>query len=290
MPYALAPDDCEIYYEVHGSQGTPLVLLAGQANTHHWWDAVRPDFEGVHQAVVIDWRGTGRSARPDDDSYSTRAFAADVLAVLDHLGIQRADVYGTSMGGRVAQWLAADHPDRVEALVLGCTSPGGAHSVERSPVVRRALSQPDAAKARRALLELMYTPAYLAAHVGPYHTLGDPTMPNHARRHHLRASAQHDAWEVLPRIIAPTLIVHGSDDRFNPTANASLLAGRIPHARIHLISRARHAYFEEFRSSASPLVLDFLDQAHHRQSSRHQVVSPNDQSHSTMRAGTDPAR
>lgn len=259
MPTALTRDDAEIYYEVHGSSGDPLILLAGQANTHHWWDAVRPDFEGVRRIVVLDWRGTGNSAKPDDDSYSTRGFAADVLAVLDHLGIDRADVYGTSMGGRVAQWLAADHPGRVRALVLGCTSPGGEHGIERGAEVRRALSQPDADAARRTLLELMYTPTYLATHPGPFHTVGDPTMPNHARRRHLRASAQHDAWDALPRIIAPTLVVHGSDDRFNPTANAALLAHRIPDARMRLIPQARHAYFEEFRSLASPLVLDFLD-------------------------------
>jgi 3-oxoadipate enol-lactonase len=63
------------------------------------------------------------------------------------------------MGGRVAQWLAADHPDRVRRLVLGCTSPGGRHAVERDTQVRRALAQQDAAAARQSLLELMYTPA-----------------------------------------------------------------------------------------------------------------------------------
>ncbi|WP_040809710.1 alpha/beta fold hydrolase [Nocardia concava] len=268
MPYATSLDAVEIYYEVRGSRGIPLILLAGQSNTHHWWDAACPDFEGARRVVVLDWRGTGRSAAPDDDSYSTRGFATDVLAVMDHLGIDRADVYGTSMGGRVAQWLAVDHPGRVRALVLGCTSPGGAHSVERSAEVRRALSQPDADAAQRALAELMYTPAYLARHPGPHHTLGDPAMSDHARRQHLRASARHDAWDVLPSIIAPTLVVHGSDDRFNPTANAELLAGRIPGARMHLIPQARHAYFEEFRSTASPLVLEFLDQARLGQFSR----------------------
>ena len=83
-------------------------------------------------------------------------------------------------------------------------------------------------------------------------------MPPHARRHHLTASATHDAWAVLPDITAPTLVVHGTDDVFNPAANAPLLANRIPGARLHLISGARHAYFEEFRAEASPLVIEFL--------------------------------
>jgi pimeloyl-ACP methyl ester carboxylesterase len=84
-------------------------------------------------------------------------------------------------------------------------------------------------------------------------------MPAYARGRHLTASRRHDAWAVLPDIAAPTLVVHGAADVFNPAANAPLLAERIPDARMHLIPDARHAYFEEFREVASPLVLDFLD-------------------------------
>ncbi|MEU5957455.1 alpha/beta fold hydrolase [Streptomyces sp. NPDC047525] len=259
MPLAEAADGTALHYEVHGS-GRPLVLLGGQSNSRRWWDPVRDDFAAAYRTVVVDWRGTGESGHPETDSYSTPGFARDVVAVLDHAGIDRAHVYGTSMGGRVAQWIAADHPERVDRLVLGCTSPGAPHGIERGPEVRAALSQPDAAAAHRALKELMYTPGWIArqgAHP-VFHTLGDPDMPAHARRRHLRASARHDAWDALVRITAPTLVVHGTDDVFNPTANAPLLAERIPGARMRLISGARHAYFEEFAEVATPLVLDFL--------------------------------
>ncbi|WP_280441585.1 alpha/beta fold hydrolase [Nocardia brasiliensis] len=257
MPHAKAADGVRLAYQTAGA-GTPLVLLAGQANNHHWWDGIRTDFETRYRTITLDWRGTGDSDKPDEP-YSTAGFAADVVAVLDDLGIERAAVYGTSMGGRVGQWLAARHPDRVRALVLGCTSPGGRHSVERGPEIRQSLIQPDATAARRALLELMYTPEWLARTPGPFTTLGDPEMPAYAKRRHLVASNKHNAWEVLPEIGAPTLVVHGTEDRFNPVANAPLLAERIPHARMRLIPGARHAYFDEFRAVASPLVLDFLD-------------------------------
>ncbi|MFF5991850.1 alpha/beta fold hydrolase [Prauserella flavalba] len=258
MPYARTTDDTALYYEVHGEGEHTLLLLAGQSNSHHWWDCARPDFDAVFRTIVLDYRGIGRSDKPDTNSYSTRGFAADVLAVLDHLGAGRVHVYGTSMGGRVAQWLAADHPERVGRLVLGCTSPGAPHGVERDDEVRRALAQPDAKAARRALLELMYTPDWLATHPGPYNTIGERGTPGHVLRRHRKASADHDSWAALPAITAPTLVVHGTDDRFNPTANAPLLAERIPDARMELIEGARHAYFEEFRAVASPLVLDFL--------------------------------
>lgn len=268
--HATAPDGCRIAYQLadqtparaqSGGRAVPLLLLAGQANNHHWWDPVRGDFHPAHHTLTLDYRGTGESDKPDEP-YSTRGFADDTIAVLDHLHLDQVDVYGTSMGGRVAQWLAAQHPDRVRTLVLGCTTPGGAHAVERDRSIRKALADPDQAAARRTLLELMYTPAWLAANPGPYTTLGDPGMPGYARGRHLTASGKHDAWDVLPLIKAPTLVVHGTDDAFNPAANAPLLADRIPQARLHLIPGARHAYFEEFRSVAGPLVLDFLHATH----------------------------
>ncbi|MFI9504401.1 alpha/beta fold hydrolase [Nocardia sp. NPDC052566] len=256
MPHAKAADGVRIACQVEG-EGAPLVLLAGQSNNHHWWDGIREGFT-ARRTITIDWRGTGDSDKPDEP-YSTPGFADDVIAVLDELGIDRFELYGTSMGGRVAQWVAARHPERVRTLVLGCTSPGGRQAIERDVEVRRSLAQPDPAANRRALLDLMYTPGWLASTSGPYNTLGDPDMPPYALRRHRNASQRHDAWDALPGIAAPTLVVHGADDIFNPAVNAPLIADRIPGARLHMIPGARHAYFDEFRGIATPLVLDFLN-------------------------------
>lgn len=254
--FARAGDGTALAYQ-HRGTGYPLVLLAGQANNHHWWDGIREDFHSTHGTITMDYRGTGSSGKPET-GYSTQQFAKDVIAVLDDLGIERADVYGTSMGGRVAQWVAARHPERVRRLVLGCTTPGGPHAVERDTSVRRALVQPDLRAAREALIDLMYSPAWRTEHPGPYNTLGDPGAPPHARRGHLLASNQHDAWDALPAISAPTLILHGDQDRMAPPDNLPLLAARIPDTRTHLFRGARHAYFEERRSEASALVSTFL--------------------------------
>jgi pimeloyl-ACP methyl ester carboxylesterase len=162
------------------------------------------------------------------------------------------------MGGRVAQWLAIRHPQRVRSLVLGCTSPGKSHGFERNQETRRALAQANQAERDEVLLDLMYTPTWLTRNHSPYYVLGDPAMPTYARGRHLVASNNHDAWQDLPSIKARTLILHGSDDIFSPAANAELLAGRIPDARAHVIQGARHAYFHEFQAIANPLVLDFL--------------------------------
>jgi pimeloyl-ACP methyl ester carboxylesterase len=254
---ATAPDGTRIRYVDDAGTGRPLLLLAGQANNHHWWDPVLPYLRPWHRTITMDYRGTGLSDRPVD-GYSTKGFADDAVAVLDELGLSQVDVYGTSMGGRVAQWIAINHPTRVRRLVLGCTSPGGPHAVERDRGIRLALADPDPAAVRATLLSLMYSPEWLQTHDGPYSVLGDGHMPVHARVGHLRASNRHDAWDQIPNISAPTLILHGTDDRLTPAINADLLAQRIPDVRTHLISHARHAYFDECAPSASPMVVDFL--------------------------------
>ena len=119
--------------------------------------------------------------------------------MLAALGVERALVYGTSMGGRVAQELAINHPHLVERLVLCCTSPGGALARERSHEVRKALADPDAARRHRSMVDLFYTPEWVAAQGGydhaPRHLLGDRTMtPSDANRH-LRMSGEHDAFD-----------------------------------------------------------------------------------------------
>ncbi|MFB7401012.1 alpha/beta fold hydrolase [Streptomyces rubiginosohelvolus] len=82
--------------------------------------------------------------------YDTELFALDVVAVLDYLGVHRADVYvyGTPTGGRLARQLAARQPHLVRALVLGCASPGGPHGIARDSVVSRSLVQARTSAAR----------------------------------------------------------------------------------------------------------------------------------------------
>ena len=141
--YARTPDGATLAVQVTGpASGPPLLLLPGQANSHRWWDGLRDALSVVHRTITFDYRGTGDTEAPTE-GWSTASFAADAVTVLEHLGIATADVYGTSMGGRVAQMIAIDHPEAVGHLVLGCSSPGGPHAVERSNEVRRRLADPE---------------------------------------------------------------------------------------------------------------------------------------------------
>ncbi len=235
----------------------------GQGSDHHGWDLVRDDFTARYRVIVFDHRGTGQSDKPTEPPYSTKGFAADAIALLDHLQIPRAHCYGISMGGRVCQWLAIDYPERVGAVVLGCTTPGNAHGIARPPEVnaRMANRPSDPEEAMRFLAEQMVTPGWLANHPEYVELLRKRALnpiPGFAQRLHFAASEAHDSWDRLPEIAAPVLVIHGTDDNINPTANAPLLADRIPGAELRLIEGGRHGYFIEFREEASPAVLDFL--------------------------------
>lgn len=252
---ATAADGTRLYYDVRGD-GEPLLLISGQANDHHQWELIRPGLAEHFRTIVFDHRGTGVSDKPKS-GYSTSGFAADAVAVLDAAGVDRAHVYGHSMGGRTAQWFGIEHPDRLASLILGATTPGDRHGIARSEHATRLLTSSPARRDRRAFMELMYTPSWIDAHPEVLVSRVDE-LPGHARLGHFAASQGHDAWERLPEIVAPALVLHGDDDELNPVGNAELLASRIPKSTVRLIDGARHGYHDEFAAEATAAVVDFL--------------------------------
>jgi len=260
MPFVRVPDGTRLYYEESG-EGEPLLLISGQAQDHTSWDGIRDDFTDRYRVIVYDPRGTGQSDKPAEPPYSIGGFAQDAIALLDGLNIARTHVYGFSMGGRVSQWLAIDHGERVGALVLGATTPGHPSGVERSAEVNALWANPpaDPREALEKIVPLFFSPAWIATHLEIINAMYQaPPLPDYVRRLHFQASEGHDSWEWLPTIKAPTLVIHGSEDQLNPTANAYLLAQRIPGAELALIQGGRHGYLYEFREEASRLVREFL--------------------------------
>jgi pimeloyl-ACP methyl ester carboxylesterase len=252
------PDGARLNVQVTGD-GPALILLQGQASTHDWWTDLRRRYEDRFQTITMDYRATGMTVAPAGD-LSTRLLGEDVIGVLDSLGVAQAHVYGTSMGGRIAHMVAADHPSRVRSLVLACTSPGGPHAVERSNEVRKALADPDENARRQAMVRLFYTPDW-GTDASRSRLLGDPTMSPANRQRHLKMSARHDAWDLLPRIQCPTLLLHGRDDQMSPSVNAETSAERIPNAQLHIHPTGRHGFFDEFADQLDPVLHNFWTQA-----------------------------
>ncbi|UQN16003.1 alpha/beta fold hydrolase [Gulosibacter sp. ACHW.36C] len=250
--FAPTDDGAEVSWTSHG-EGPALLLLSGQGSTHRGWLHVVPTLAERHRVVLYDHRGVGRSTMGDRGRYTTRSFALDALAVLDAVGVERADVYGHSMGGRVAQWLAIDHPGRVDRLVLASTTGGDRLYAERDPAANRALASGDAGR----MAPFFFTEPFRGSFPDVVDDFFARDSSISVRRAHFEASRGHDAWDDLQRIAAPTLVLHGADDPVTQAASARELAQRIPHAELQLIPGQLHCPHLE-SAAAQDLVEAFL--------------------------------
>jgi pimeloyl-ACP methyl ester carboxylesterase len=244
------PDGCRLHYELHGSPNSPpLILLEGMGGDIPGWRRNIPHLAKELRVIAYDFRGNGGSDAPDEPM-TMATFVDDTIALLNELGIERSHVYGQSFGGMVAQELALAHPERVRSLILACTYPGGSHAVRRSATV--PVGEP---------WRQLYAPGFPDRH--PEHVAEDlrvgsenPQKP-HAGRRQWEAMQAFDAYDRLPQIRVPTLVLHGTEDLVVPVDNARILAERIHGAELALLEGAGHVYHSERSEEADVLVLDF---------------------------------
>jgi pimeloyl-ACP methyl ester carboxylesterase len=243
--------------------GPPLLLIMGLGlSGGAWWRSV-PSLAKRFRVITYDHRGTGGSTALRYN-WTTEGMADDARAVLDSAGVQRAHVYGISLGGMVAQQLALREPDRIAGLVLGATQPGGRRAVPADREVlsffRRRSTLP-AEESAWGSVAYNYSPrarrrraAQIAEDVA--RRLEHP-FDERAYAAQLWAATLHNAYGRLGRITAPTLVVHGGADRAIPAANAHLIAERIPGARLRLLPECGHLYPTE-APQVTRMIGDFL--------------------------------
>ncbi|KAB1641972.1 alpha/beta fold hydrolase [Gulosibacter chungangensis] len=231
----LTNDGAEISWWSTGS-GAPLLLIAGQATTHRGWLHVLPGLAENHRVILYDHRGTGRSTSGDRSRFTTRDFAQDAVTVLEAAGVESAAVYGHSMGGRVGQWLAIDSPERVERLALVSTTGGGRMDGPRPAGVDALL----ASGSPEQMAPLFFSDEFRERHPGVVEEFFARDASISARRDHFLASKAHDAWDQLPLVSCPTLIVHGAADQVTSVASAERMAAYIPEAELWVDPDAKH--------------------------------------------------
>ncbi|HET8568839.1 MAG TPA: alpha/beta fold hydrolase [Candidatus Limnocylindria bacterium] len=252
--------------------GPPLVLVAGTGYPGATWDddLVGPLAER-HTVVTFDHRGTGASA-PTPDRYSTRLFARDALGLMDALDLAPAHVLGHSMGGRVAQWMALDRPERIRSLILAATGPGQFREdqpVTRGVPVRVAVEIAEHGYERYMhdhVRETFFTPEFAEAHperVERLHRLfweHRPTLEEYLR--HVVARQEHQTADRLGDIAVPALVLVGDRDTVRMGTGSHweqsmYLVEHLPNAELRVIPGAAHGYFWQVPGETVRAILEW---------------------------------
>jgi len=249
-----------LHYTVDGPADAPLLVLGSSlGTTGEMW---QPQLEALteHFRVVrYDHRGHGGSPVPPDP-YRIEDLGGDVLALLDHLELERVHLGGLSMGGMVAMWVAAHAPQRVDRLALLCTSALlGPPSmwVERATAVRDGGMNAIA----DAVLARWFTPGFTQRHAGvvAWARRMLTSVPPEGYANCCAVIETMDLTGDLPAITAPTLVIAGADDPATPPIpHGSTIVDGIAGARMEVVPDSAHIASIEQPAAVSRLLVEFL--------------------------------
>jgi 3-oxoadipate enol-lactonase len=248
-----------VHHVVSGpADAPPLVLSNSLGSTLAMWDGLAGPLAERFRLVRYDIRGHGRSPAPPGP-YSIDDVGGDLVALLDHLGIERAHIAGVSLGGMTAMWMGIHAPERVDRLVLCCTS--------------AKLGPPETWSERAATVRVQGTGAVAEAGVGRW--LTEPYRRSHpevaAELQAMIASTPADGYAACCAIIehmdleprlgairAPTLVISAAQDPSTPPEHGERIAAAIPGARYELLDPGAHLVALERPEAVLPLIVEHL--------------------------------
>lgn len=244
-----------LWWDEEGA-GDPVLLVMGFTYPSDMWHRVWPAMTDQFRVIRFDNRGVGKSDAPKGP-YTIADMAEDAVAVLDAAGVQRAHVYGASMGGGIVQELALTHPERVASLVLGCTA---------------APDRPVGPPLKIAWILRIIPPKVILRFRGPRSYGADvPEKAMQDDRAILRSTrlttrgvmgqagaiAAYHSKDRVGQIAVPTIVVHGDQDETVPIALGRELASLIPGSQLHVIEGAGHNFITSVDCPANRIVKEF---------------------------------
>jgi pimeloyl-ACP methyl ester carboxylesterase len=254
-----------VHYRDEGS-GPPLVLIHGTSSSLHTWDSWVARLSSRHRVVRLDLPGFGLTGAAPDHDYSAVRYARVVAALMSELGIDRADVAGNSLGGRVALTLALEHPERVRSLVLvdaaglSGQKPPAIFGIARTPVLGRALRWLTPRTLVRRNVEEVYgdRSRVTEALVDRYYELTRHEGNREALLDRLTGPADPPLDDRLAELRVPVLLEWGGRDRWIPPSFAQRFAGAIRGARLVTYLDAGHVPMEELPEATATDAEAFL--------------------------------
>lgn len=255
IDYVVVDDGRRIAVRVDGAVDRPPLLLSNSlGTTFRMWDAQMPALSQAFRVIRYDSRGHGQSDAPAGD-YSIARLAADALAVLDSLHIEKAAFVGLSKGGMVGQWLGAHAPERLTRLVLANTAawmgPPQAWQARIEAVLKDGMGA-----VTEAVLERWFTPGFRDAApeaVAPVRDMLLATAPE-GYAGCCAAIRDMDQRASLPAIRVPTLVIGGLQDPATPPAKAEEIAAGVADAKLVMLDAAHLSNIEQPEAFNAALV------------------------------------
>lgn len=242
--------DIKLNYEERG-EGHPVLGVMGFALDQRFWAAQIPPVTKNNRFITFDNRGIGRST--GEPPTTIDQMADDAYRLLDHLEIDKAVIFGMSMGGAIAQRLALDHPDRISGLILAVTWARPLEFMRRQEGLGRIVIDHGGVEALiDSSLVRMFTPQFFETGADLLDTMtaaflgtGDDMPDPGALKAQIDAVEKHDTLAELPSIKVPTLVMGGKMDVMVPYLGSEEIARAIPNAEFATFETGHACMIEE---------------------------------------------
>ena len=262
-------DGVRVHYEVTGDGGVPLVLLHGLGMTNYTWARNTEALARSRRVIAVEHMAMGDRTGLYRHGYSVANLAGAVVAVLDHLKIERADVCGVSLGGTLALFMGVQHPSRVRRLVAidpaayPCRWPWGL-ALAKVPLLGEigTLLLPAWAFGRAIVMNCFRDPrtatSEFARQFGQVYRSFPGRIAVLKTTRALPPFGFDEIVEGYRHVDAPTLIIWGEHDPLIPRLVVTRLASDLPNARLEIIRDAAHGPHMEFPQIINPMIHDWL--------------------------------
>lgn len=254
-----------LYFETAGT-GDPLVLIPGFASGIWTWKYQTNALSEQFKVITFDPRGIASSKIVDESTVSIGHIADDIVDLLDELKVSRANILGISFGGFVAQDLALRYPDRLDKLILSCTSFGGKKHVLPSMDVLAAFASTKGLNSKeriRQYLTMAFAPEFVVSSPGivdDFCLLREQNnVPESVYMDQLVSATTFDHSASIRDVRANTLILTGDADTVVPIQNSINLAYAMPNARLQIVPGGSHMFFVEQAKRFNSIVTDFIN-------------------------------